>query len=142
MHVLLTVADAVVAALNAGSFSQPFTAQRSYRPTYEPADLSDLRVTVVPKSVEVTNASRSESHYDCTVDIGIQQKTDPGQLPLLDELMQLVGEVADHLQQQRLAALPSAAWVSLANEPAFAPEHLHEQRIFTSVLTVTYRVRK
>ena len=32
--------------------------------------------------------------------------------------------------------------MSVANEPVFAPEHLEQWRQFTSVLTVTYRMRR
>ncbi len=38
-----------------------------------------------------------------------------------------------------LAATPHAVWVRTRNDPVYAPEHLAEQRAFTSVLTVTYR---
>ena len=35
-----------------------------------------------------------------------------------------------------------AVWVRTANEPIYAADHLAEQRLFTSVLTLTYRVMK
>lgn len=41
---------------------------------------------------------------------------------------------------KRLNDAPEAAWLSLENEPAFASEHLDQQRVFTSVLTVRYRM--
>ena len=139
---VIQVADAVVASLNAGSFEPPFTAQRRYRPTFDLAELDTLRVSVVPRSVEITNATRSASYFDCTVDIGIQQKVDAEDGGAIDSLMDLVQQIADHLRMQRLSGLSEAVWLRIANEPVFAPEHLDQQRVFTSVISVTYRLRR
>ena len=73
---VIQVADAVVASLNAGSFALPFTAQRRYRPTFDLAELDTLRVSVVPKGVEITNATRSASYFDCTVITGAPSGVD------------------------------------------------------------------
>lgn len=145
MSTITQVADAIAAALNAGTFSQEFTAQRLYQPSFELADLDTLRVSVVPKSVTVTNASRAHAFLDCAVDIGVQKKlsADADNADSeIEALLVLAEEIADHLRQKRLDAMPEAAWVSLEHEPIFAPEHLDQHRQFTSVLTVTYRVRK
>ncbi len=142
MSTIIQIADAIVAGLNAGSFAPPFTAQRRYRPTFDLAELDTLRVSVVPKSVEITNATRSASYFDCTVDIGIQQKVDADDAGAIDALMDLVQQIADHLRMQRLSSLPEAVWLRIANEPVFAPEMLDQERVFTAVLTVTYRVRR
>jgi hypothetical protein len=76
MSVITDIADAVVASLNAGTFSEPFTAERLHQPSFELADLQTLRVSVVPKSLEIRNASRQHSFFDCTIDVGLQQKVD------------------------------------------------------------------
>ncbi|MCK4341001.1 MAG: hypothetical protein KAY37_04680 [Phycisphaerae bacterium] len=73
MSTIIEVTDALVARLNAGEFSQSFTAEREYQPVF---DLAELRVSVVPKAVSITTASRHDSFYDCTVDVGIQKKVD------------------------------------------------------------------
>ncbi|HRQ75587.1 MAG TPA: hypothetical protein PK098_06670 [Phycisphaerales bacterium] len=146
MSTITQVADAIASALNDGAFSQEFTAQRLYQPSFELADLETLRVSVVPKSVTVTNASRTHAFLDCAIDIGVQKKLSPGSESEtdaeIDALLALAEEIADHLRQKRLEAMPEAAWLSLEHEPIFAPEHLDQHRQFTSVLTVTYRVRK
>lgn len=145
MSTITQVADAIASALNDGAFSQEFTAQRLYQPSFELADLDTLRVSVVPKSVTVTNASRTHAFLDCAVDIGVQKKLSAAVENAdaeIEELLVLAEEIADHLRQKRLEAMPEALWVSLEHEPIFAPEHLDQHRQFTSVLTVTYRVRK
>jgi len=136
------IADAVVASLNAGTFSQAFTAERKYVPAVDLAELATLHVTVVPRTVAITTATRDSSYFDCTVDVGIQKKVNPDDIAELDALVDLTQEIVDHLRMRRLEAMPYAAWMSIAHDPVFAPEHLDQERAFTSVVSVTYRVRK
>jgi hypothetical protein len=140
MSTILDIADAVTSALNAGPFNPALNAERRYQPVFDLADLAALKVSVVPKSVTISNATRESGYFDCAIDIGVQKKiADDSEL---DGLVELVEQIADHLRQKRLDDAPEAAFVSIANEPVFAPEHLDQQHVFTSVLTVTYRVRR
>lgn len=140
MSTIIAIADAVVASLNAGTFSQPFTAQRRYQPSFELPEMQALHVSVVPRSVSITSATRENGYFDCAIDIGVQKKVNPETPAEIDALMTLMDEIADHLRLRRLDAAPQAAWLSIQHEPIFAPEHLDQLRQFTSVLTVTYRV--
>lgn|SRR5690554_4917345 len=142
MSLVINIADAVQAELAGGSFSQPFTPQREVLPVFDLADLADLRVTVVPKAVEISGSTRSVCQYDIQVDIGIQKKLGIDLDAEVKTLCGLVDEIAEFLRKRPLAAAPYAAWIRTANEPVYAPEHLLEQRTFTSVLTVTYRAMK
>jgi len=140
---LIALADAIVAHLNAGTYSLPFTAQRSYQPIFDLAQAPETPVvTVIPKALEVKGATRLDSYFDCAIDIGIQQKVDADDSGILDGLMRLVEEIAERLRFQVLDAFPSARWLSIENDPVFAPDHLAKERVFTSVLTVKYRLRK
>jgi len=142
MSTVINVADAVVASLNGASFSLPVTAERKYVPAVDLADLADLHVTVVPRAVAITTATRDSSYFDCTVDVGIQKKVNPDDLGELDALVNLTQEIVDHLRLRRLDSYPGAAWMSITHEPVFAPEHLDQERAFTAVVSVTYRVRR
>ncbi len=142
MSTINQIADAVVASLNASPFSLPFTAERRYQPVFDLSQLQELRVSVVPKSLTVTAATRSDAFFDCAIDIGIQRKVNADDAAALDGLMHLVEEIGDHLRFHKLDAFPSAAWLAIENDPIFSPEHLEKERVFTSVLTVTYRVRR
>jgi len=141
---IIDIADAVAAELAGGEFSQGFTPQRSVLPDYELADLKDLQVTVVPRGVEITGASRALSQHDVQIDVGVQKKlsADTEMDAEVAELLGLVEEIADFMARRPLQAMPLAAWVKTANDPVYAPEHLAEKRVFTSVLTLTYRVMK
>ena len=139
MSLVMDIADAVAAELGTGTFSQAITPQRMVLPEFGLEDMADLRVTVVPKAVDVTGSTRSVCQHDVQIDIGIQKKLGKDLDTKVPLLCELVDEIAAFLKRRPLAAAPHAAWVRTANEPIYAPEHLAEQRVFTSILTVTYR---
>jgi len=142
MALAIDIADAVVAELASGAFSQSITPVRRVLPEYELADLKDLRVTVVPAAVEITGASRTLSQHDVRIDIGIQKKLGKALDTEVAQLAGLVDEIAEFLKRRPLQAAPHAVWVKTANEPIYAADHLAQQRTFTSVLSITYRVLK
>lgn len=141
----IDIADAVTDAINAGSFSQAVTAVRAYRPTYELEQLAALTTTVVPKGVTVTTAGRNRNQFDVTVDVAIQQGgIDPDDASTLDPLMELVTEIGDHFRLKPLTVpgIAGVHWVRSEHEPIFAPDHLREHRVFTGVLSLTFRAFK
>jgi len=145
MATIIDIADAVAATLNdpgEPGFSQSFAAERKALPAFELADLAGLHVTVVPKAVEITGGSRSLSQHDVQIDVGVQKKVGSELEADVAALSGLVEEIAVFLRRRPLASVAGAAWVRSANEPVYSPEHLAEKRLFTSVLTVTYRAMK
>lgn len=140
MSTIVSIADAVAAAINAGTFSQPVSAQRVYQPAFTLEELQELRVSVVPRTTGISAASRDSSTFECVVDVGVQKKI--GEESEIDGLLDLAEEIADHLRLKRLPDFPDAAWLGIAHEPVVSPEALSEHRTFTSVLSVTYRVRR
>lgn len=142
MALAIDIADAVVAELAGGAFSQTITPVRRVLPEYDLADLKDLRVTVVPAAVEISGASRTMSQHDVRIDIGIQKKLGKNLDTEVAQLCGLVDEIAEFLKRRPLQATPYAVWVKTANEPIYAADHLAQQRTFTSVLSITYRVLK
>ena len=142
MSLCVQIADAVTAELAGGALSRPIAPVRRVLPEFELADLKDLRVTVVPASIEIEGASRALSRYDVHIDIGIQKKLGKNLDTEVADLCDLVEEIAEFLKRRPLAATPYAVWVRTANDPIYAADHLAEQRVFTSVLSITYRAMK
>lgn len=134
------IAEAVVAALGAGSFSESFTAERAYLPVYELSDLKETRVTVVPKSVAILSGSRSHNQYDYAIDIAVQKKLSRADNAEIDSLLALAEEIADFFRLRRLPGFPEAMWLKTENEPVYSQEHLDQLRQFTGLLTITFRV--
>jgi hypothetical protein len=138
MSLLIDVADAVAAELNAAELSQAFIAKVNLKPEFELKDLKNLKVTVVPKSLKFSGAVRQESAKEVQIDIGVQKKTaDPEQLATL---LQLVEDIAGIFDRKRLAGFPKAVCVGIENDPVYDPEHLRQYRQFTSVITLKFRV--
>ena len=147
----IDVADAVVVVLNSPpqppetGFVQPVTAARGYRPQFDLAQLKTLRVTVVPKGIEISSLGRNSNQHDVSVDVAVQQKVPPpdqGDNSVLDGLMLLVQQIADYLRLRRLTLAngDSGGWIRTENVPIYSPEHLETKQVFTSVLTLTFRV--
>lgn len=144
MPALITdIADALVTELNSaapGTFAQPFTAVRGYRPQYDLAELKTLRVSVVPRGIGITGLMRNANQHDVAIDVAVQKKVSEGNAAELDGLMLLTEQIADFFRLRRLAALPEALWTKTDNVPVYSPEHLEQKQVFTSVLTLTFRV--
>ena len=140
MSLVIDIADAVTDELNAGSFGQTFIAERLYRPEFDLAEFKTLRVTVVPKGLSTSGLSRGQNQYDVSVDVAVQKKLTTEDDAEIDPLMSLVEELADFFRLRRLAGSPGAAWLKTENAPVYAPEHLETKKLFTSVLTFTFRL--
>lgn len=139
MALIIDIVDEVVEELNAGAFSLPFTATRGYLPRFELGDLETLRVTVVPKGLEIVRASRDARQHDYQLDVAVQKKLGATDAAEIDPLMDLVEEVADYFDGRALDTDPVARCLTVENVPIYAPEHMHEHRVFTSVLTLSFR---
>ena len=137
---IVRIAKAVVAELVAGSFSQPVTVDRTYRPTRELADLADLRATVVPRGIELSSGSRGGPSDEYSVDIALRKKLAADGDAAADALMLVVEEVAAFFARRRMSAYDEAVWVRTENVPIFSAEHMEESALFISVVTVTFRV--
>ena len=142
MSLVIELADAIVAELRA----EPLTldAVRAYRPEFELAELQTLRVSVVPRGIEITSANRNINRHDISIDVGVQQKVDAEDSAALDGLMKLVERIADQLRIKRLnlSGGGGAVWVKTANDPIYSPEHLQTKNVFTSILTFTFCVMR
>jgi len=142
MSLIVDVAQAVVDALNAQQesstpFSFAFTAERLALPMFTLEEMATLHVSVVPRDRITAILHRTQNQDDIKVDIAIQQKLAGHSTADVDPLLALVQEISDFLDRLPMAG---AAWMSTENKPIYAPEHLREKRMFTSVLTVTYRI--
>lgn len=145
MSLAIDLADALVAELNAaptGTFTPAIEAVRRVLPEFELNDLQQTRISVVPRSVRILPASRAGTQHEIAVDIGIQRKLGVDLDAEVQAMSGVVDAIADYLNRRPLAHAPQALWSGMENDPIYAPVHLAEQRVFTSVLTVTYRVMK
>jgi hypothetical protein len=78
MTTVLQIADSVTAQLNAAAFDFEFVAERLYVPNFDLEDMKDLRVSVVPRDVELLPLDRAHNRYHCRVDVAVQKKFSNG----------------------------------------------------------------
>jgi len=136
---IIAIADALVLALNAATFSQSFTATREYQPIFDLSDLSAVQVSIVPKSVNIDTETRQLTQRDYDIDVGIQMRTT--QDSENDDLMALTEEIADFFRGNPVSTTQTgtATLINAEIDPIFAPSHLTEQHVFTSVIKLTFR---
>ena len=143
MQMTIDLADEVTSQLNQSEIIT--NAKRMVLPIHDLSQLRELTISVVPRGVQVQSITRKLSQYDCQVDIGIQQKLTVPQDQVdtaVHGLSRLVQQIGEYLQRQPLTDMPYAIWIKVENVPIYDPDHLANQRVFTSVLTLTYRITK
>lgn len=146
--VVVEVADAVAAALNAATLSQPFTAERTYLLTRELPEAAGLKVTVVPAGYALTAIDLTPRFaFDAVVEVWVQQRAAPANGEV-DPLVLLAEEVAGVFGVPRLPGYPRARCTGVAvlardGRPLAADrDALEELRTFTSVVSLTFRVTR
>ncbi len=142
MSLLLDIADAITAKLNADGFPEPFTAVRMYRPEFNLKDLADLHVTVVPRAEVVEGETRATDRFDYAIDVAVQKKLATNDAGEIDDLMGLAELIDDRFRHAVLATSPNAFWVKSEIRVPYVPEHIEQHQVFTSVLTLTFRAMR
>lgn len=147
MAVIADLADAVVTAINAGSYSQTFTAVRRNHVAYELSDMATLHVTVVPQTISAADAARGKRAFDYAIGVGVQirlSRDSAGELlnTAIDPYLTLCEEIDDVLEAARTLSLADGTqchWLSSEQSPLFVRQHLDEWNQFTAIVTHTYR---
>jgi hypothetical protein len=98
------------------------------------------RVSVVPKSVQPQHMTRSGRADNVTIDIGIQAKIIGSPETDVPKLCRLVRTLLDFMWGRALTRAPEAVFMEAGIDPVYAPDHLQQLRVFTSVVSVTYKV--
>jgi len=130
------LADAVVTELNDQVLSG-VTATRSWLPRAELKDLDQARVTVAPRSLARRRESRAEASRQAVVDAAVQQQVGPSGEDLIDELVGLAEQIAEHFDGWACAA-PMAVCTAAEHKVLAAPEHLDQHHVLTSVVGLTF----
>lgn len=140
--VIVEIAEAVVAAIEAATLSQPATVERAYVPVHERTDLADLTISVVPTAINTTLLDRTPRHmHEYTIDVGIQQAA-ANELTTLDPLMLVAQEIMDLFRGLPLTGYTAAKCTDAQNQPIFVPEHLDEMTVFTSVVRLVFSLAR
>ena len=133
---ILQLADAVASMLTAATtLSQPITAARHYRPTFDLTALEDAQAAVVPASLAGEIHSRGEELASYEIQVGICRRVGTIQ-ESRDAMMALVQEVIDLLFRRPLGIFLCVAY---RVAPLFSAENLEQEHTFVSLVTFTYQ---
>ncbi len=136
----LEIADAIVDTLktiNYGDSALP--AVRSLFPFYELKDLATLKVTVVPKSVDIQSFGRSASEFDYEIDIAVQKAVSSPDISEVGNLADLVMTIAKAFKKKVYTTVGNAACYKQSIS-LYSAEHIQPPSVFTSVLTLNFKV--
>jgi len=140
MPTTVEIADAIKEELNNHSFSQSFTAVRKFIPKYTLEELETLRVTTVPKANEESLLTRTESQREVQIDIGIHKKIGSDEETEVLPLIALAEEIMQYIRKLKLTNAPGVLWVRMENNPTYSQEYLQKERVFFSLITVSYKL--
>lgn len=135
------IADQLITELNGGTFSPTFVAARGYGPELKTQSFNTLQVTVVPRDKETIILTRAGTQDDYPIDIGVQMKLLSENNSELDPLMLLLESIAQFCIKppRTLGNGVNATCIKVKYPAIFDPSQIREDRVFTGVVTATFR---
>jgi len=132
---VVDLTNAMVAAINGGTFSESFTAAKNYLPTYAiaEADLDDTNVVLTPRASTSDPNSRSTTERTYTVDVAVVSRADGDSET--EALLGLVDEIDDFLTNLNLGDFE---WLRNETESIYVEDQLKNNKVFISVISATY----
>jgi len=135
----IDLADQVVLTLNDGGYQPAFTAVRKLFPFYELKDLTQLHVTVLPKSVNMAVSTRTKDELDYQIDVAVQKTVKTPDDAEINSLMQLALAIAKSFRGKVYPDF-NAVCIKQSIDPLYSIEHIQPPSVFTSVITLDFKV--
>jgi hypothetical protein len=142
MTTILQIADSVTNQLNAAELGFEFEAERLYVPNRDIEEMKPLRVSVVPRDVELLPHDRARNRCLYRIDVAIQKKFTQGTNQEIDPLLSFVEQIADEFRLKRLLSFQVARCIKVEHTVLYSSEHWEQLRLFTSLLTLTFELAK
>jgi hypothetical protein len=131
------VAQLLATGKEAGTLAGDFSISRKVLPRFLIKELSQTKISVLPKTVGIETASREASEFTYDIEIGIQKKVSDIESEA-ESLIAFVDSISKYLRFKPLIN-NLAAWVRASISPIYSIEHLSSDSVFTSILTVSYK---
>lgn len=137
------IVDAIVDEINRVAsevgFSQTLTASREVMPSLAMNQIKGVVVSVVPRSVELSQTSRSSRLKRYKVDVAVMRRAQPQDdlNALVETMVGLTNEIREALSGKEMSG---AVFIGDAIDPIYSLEFLMQQRTFLSVLRLDYGV--
>lgn len=143
MSVHTDIADFVLGLIDPGGgpWAHPFTAQRAWTPTLQPGDLETAVASVVPLRAERSLAARKRDQTDYDVAILLQQNTDGASASGTDARITVLDALAEEFMAAVTRQNPAGAeYLRVVRDPVLDPDTIFDHQVFSTVITITYRV--
>lgn len=137
--ILWPLTQSVADALNSGSFSITFEAERKVRPRETLENLATLKTTCVPRGKARELLVRGYDRVEPQVDVGIQQQVEPGDDERIEELFALLEEIEAFLVGKTLVVNGVKLSCYRAEVSMVDADQLDKSGVFTGVVTATFR---
>lgn len=137
------IAEALATGLAAYTFSSPYAsipAQRRYVPDYELADLSTLKVSVVPGPITTERSARGHDLFVHQIGVCLAKQTS-GTNADVDALAFLADEIVDAIRSNALTTgtMPEGCrYVAAELETTYERDAMVDRRVFFCQINVTY----
>lgn len=137
MSVLSDIANAVVAQLNAATFSQTVTAVFRYSPDYDKvSDGLSVQVFGLTQTLGLITRSDYQNIFGINVAITSPVTNDDASVAAMDLFREEV--LAVLAQNRRLTTYSGASLVEVANEVVYDPARLEKELTYLSIMSLKY----
>lgn len=149
MSTILAISDAIVAQIvtgnNAGWFPMPIdTIERRWAPDLQISDVTNLRVSVIPRVEARTKFTRIGDDFTATVDIALMRhlpstvdiQADTAAIDAYATMAQTIGGI---LARDQLPGLTDVRLVNITHEPLIDQQRLVANRAIFSVISTSWR---
>lgn len=131
------LADALVTLINDQEWSPSFTAALRWRVKWEPQELENLQVSVVPELLNQTRADRG-GHVlaESMATIMFHQRVSSAEDDVVRPLANLLNSLETLLRQP--ANLKLAGWTFKASTQSYVRKHLDDKLVWSGGVVVSY----
>lgn len=141
MSRLVDIADGIVIDLNGHSFSQAFTAAKTWNPQENLENLNSLVVRVVPVDASENAITRGTIDGVYTPQIVVIKKVANDEE--CDQMAELMQEISDFLlfaKRRKLASVSGATLTRIAMNPIYSVDILRQMQLWFGVIAVSYEL--
>jgi hypothetical protein len=129
---IIEIAEEIKNVLNSASFSESFTATRTFVKQDRLESITSLEVWVQPTEMQVTPANRDHDRNEYVISIGIFKKCDTD--IAVDEMITLIDEIYRYFRRYKFT--DNSKNLSVELPTLFSPDYLFEMNLFAGVITL------